>query len=568
MLISLLNFVWIAFCAFLFGFAVCRILTRFHLIADAFPAPDFIFVAGIAALTAFSQWFSIFYRIGILATFVLVLLDALIVLLLFRSLKEWIITFFHSCNIYRYLFWLSLAAFFFSILASTAPVVYDTSLYHVQAIEWIEKYGVVKGLGNLHNRLAYNSSFFALQALFSWNSIVGQSLHGMNCLLALFFSSYAVSRIWSYFRQSVSSCYPVLEQIFNFLILYQIFSSATGLSSPGTDLLPMLLILYIFSRWSRDPEQLPFLFLTAVFGATVKLSIASLVIIGIPLCITVLLQKRWKQFFCYAILCLYLALPFLIRNILISGYLLYPSTLLDLFSVDWKMPAYTVTFDNHEIIAWGRRLNDVNKYGWPITRWFPIWFSDISFSEKMLFAGHILFIPLAVFRILFSILKRKTDAITGMFTVSLVGLLTWFFSSPLIRYGNVYLCLIPAICAGQLLHRWKFTRRVTQVLLPLAGCILVTWMPLSVIPKYPVIRLINPNDYEAFACSTREIAPGIQIYYPTETPERTGYDTFPSTPYPKRLDLIELRGDSLEDGFRIRPEFKDRKITTYGDILP
>ena len=97
---------------------------------------------------------------------------------------------------------------------------------------------------------------------------------------------------------------------------------------------------------------------------------------------------------------------------------------------------------------------------------------------------------------------------------------------------------------------------------------MLIWMPVSVLPKYPVIRLINPNDYESFVCDTYEIAPDIKIYYPAEIPDRTGYDTFPSTPYPKRLELIELRGDSLEDGFRIKSELKGKNITTYGDVLP
>ena len=41
----------------------------------------------------------------------------------------------------------------------------DTGLYHAQAIRWIEEYGVVCGLGNLHSRFAYNSAAFALCAL-------------------------------------------------------------------------------------------------------------------------------------------------------------------------------------------------------------------------------------------------------------------------------------------------------------------------------------------------------------------------------------------------------------------
>ena len=50
---------------------------------------------------------------------------------------------------------------------------YDTYLYHAQAIRWIEEYGVVPGLGNLHHRFAYNNSVFSLQALFSLSFLLG-----------------------------------------------------------------------------------------------------------------------------------------------------------------------------------------------------------------------------------------------------------------------------------------------------------------------------------------------------------------------------------------------------------
>lgn len=57
---------------------------------------------------------------------------------------------------------------------------YDSDLYHAQSIRWIEEYGVVPGLGNLHERFAYNSSFFALSALFSMKFLCGTSMHTMS----------------------------------------------------------------------------------------------------------------------------------------------------------------------------------------------------------------------------------------------------------------------------------------------------------------------------------------------------------------------------------------------------
>lgn len=69
----------------------------------------------------------------------------------------------------------------------------DTTLYHIQAVHWIEEYGVMPGLGNLHNRFAYNSAFMPLQALFSLRWLIGNSLHTLNGFICCVFLVYARS---------------------------------------------------------------------------------------------------------------------------------------------------------------------------------------------------------------------------------------------------------------------------------------------------------------------------------------------------------------------------------------
>ena len=77
--------------------------------------------------------------------------------------------------------WLLLASVLLFLLyaygTSRGILHYDTALYHAQSIRWIEEYGIVKGLGNLHCRLAYNSASFALSALYSMAFLGGQSYH-------------------------------------------------------------------------------------------------------------------------------------------------------------------------------------------------------------------------------------------------------------------------------------------------------------------------------------------------------------------------------------------------------
>ena len=65
----------------------------------------------------------------------------------------------------------------FSYGTSRGYLHYDTSLYHAQSIRWIEEYGVVPGLASLQLRYGYNSSAFAMTALYSFRDFVGQSLH-------------------------------------------------------------------------------------------------------------------------------------------------------------------------------------------------------------------------------------------------------------------------------------------------------------------------------------------------------------------------------------------------------
>ena len=58
---------------------------------------------------------------------------------------------------------------------------------------------------------------------------------------------------------------------------------------------------------------------------------------------------------------------------------------------------------------------------------------------------------------------------------------------------------------------------------------------------------------------------GIDMYVPTED-AYCGYYYMPSLPYGKTLDFIELRGQALEDGFRVKEEAKGLTFSNSGQI--
>ena len=74
---------------------------------------------------------------------------------------------------------------------------------------------------------------------------------------------------------------------------------------------------------------------------------------------------------------------------------------------------------------------------------------------------------------------------------------------------------------------------------------------------------IRQEDYEWRLTTNRELKDGIKVWLPIEG-DQSSADVFPCVPYGAMLDKIELRGDSLKEGFRMKAECKDMHLNEYG----
>lgn len=192
MIYTLLCWVIIGISAFLWGLAVLVMLSKFN---DYYERSlDMILMTGLCVLTVYAQFFSLFRRVNRAAFVGMIFVDAILMVLVRKRVWNWFRELMNARK--HFLMYRLLPTVVIGIvvleLASGWVGHYDTYLYHAQAIHWIEEYGVVPGLGNLHSRLAYNSSFLSLQALFSLKFLAGQSLHSMNGFVMWILLSYAV----------------------------------------------------------------------------------------------------------------------------------------------------------------------------------------------------------------------------------------------------------------------------------------------------------------------------------------------------------------------------------------
>ncbi|MGN0277902.1 MAG: LIC_10190 family membrane protein [Lachnospiraceae bacterium] len=551
--------------AYIFGRTIVDRIYRRDL--QTMGKPDVYIMTGIVFLNVYAEFFSLFYKVAGIACTLLGVAGIVIILLYIirrrRCMTDSQITTHGSLVKYRREMIVAALCLFFTLVWTTRePWHYDTGLYHAQAIRWIEEYGVVPGLGNLQMRLAYNSAFMSLQALFSLGWLVGQSLHSLNGFFCFAALTWALTTIRVRSTEE-RKAWQTSDWLKTAMVIY-IVIVRNSISSCGTDILSMLLLLYVSAKWceaaEREEKSLNswcFCCLLSVYALTVKLSAAVLVLLVIYPAYRLLKEKKYRKILGNLLAGIVIALPFLIRNVIISGYLIYPYSGIDLFQVDWKMDVAILEMDRQDITMYGRGITNAEDYGKTLVEWLPEWFLSKEWNDKVIIICGVAAAIVVCWQLI-RYLRRKNYEKSVFLAVSIGGLLFWMVSAPLMRYGEVYFFVLIAIALGE----WQYRYR-DRALMLLAAVLLVPLMAIYVsgvkeLPQLEAKYLVRQPDYLAWPASMYEVD-GEYIWLP-DSGDQVGYAAFPNTSSEKQLKTLILRGDSLKDGFRHGGVREPRKV--------
>lgn len=556
MLMVLFSWLVTGTAAFIFGKAIVDRVYRYDL--QTMGKLDIYIVTGIVFLNVYAQFFSILYKVAGIACTILGIAGAGIVFLYMLrrkgSLGSYKSAMTDSFIKYKAQIVITVFCLFLTLVWTTRqPWHYDTGLYHAQAIHWIEEYGVVPGLGNLQMRLAYNSAFMSLQALFSLEWLVGQSLHSLNGFLCFIGLTWALTTVKIRDKYRNKSVWQVSDLLKAAMVIY-IVTQRSHISSCGTDILSMLLLLYISAKWcelaerrERSVDPWCFCCLLGVYAVTVKLSAAVLVLLVIYPAYLLIREKKYKKIFGNLLAGILIVLPFLIRNVIISGYLIYPYSGIDLFDVDWKMDEAILEMDRQDITMFGRGITNADEYSKTLAEWLPDWFFVKTWDEKLIIICGVAAAAAAVYK-LFGYVRSRNYGKSVFIAVSLGGLLFWLASAPLMRYGEVYFFVLIAFALGE--WRCRYREKILSILaLILVVPFLVIYTgKVKDLPELEPKYWIRQPDYVAWQASQYDVD-GVYIWLP-DSGDQVGYFAFPNTSSEKQLRTLALRGDSLRDGFR------------------
>jgi hypothetical protein len=233
--------------------------------------------------------------------------------------------------------------------------------------------------------------------------------------------------------------------------------------------------------------------------------------------------------------------PWIIGNVLICGYLLYPFNGIDLFKVDWKVPGYYFDFDKIVLSSWGK-VGGQDIYVTQKMRfweWMPIWLSRLDMLNMALVAGFVASTPVLLF-----FMPKNKKAIWPILFV-LVSFLLIFLNGPHPRFLFGYMVSSLAFVFYFIGDRIPF--KMPSFALPVLGALLSGFLLFKLFADGSLQQgLLKPKPYPNEILEERSLG-NFKFHVSKQT--NLCWDKFPSTYY--FIDSVELRGKSVEEGFRV-----------------
>ena len=454
-------------------------------------------------------------------------------------------------------------------LASASDITYDTGLYHAQSIHWIESYKVVPGIANIQDRIGFNSNLFLLAAF--WGNadegLFSYQVPGLVIFSALL--TYCLFLMRKSRRALALSGFIAGGYLFYLLLEKGI---VVWFASPTADLSAAFLSWTIFllameKVQSGSTEEFDMatiaLVILGLFDATLKLSTVPILLAAVYFLWMAKSSFSLPKLTGLAAFGTLMFIPWVVRNIFVSGYLFFPLYQLDILSVDWKVPRDIAKLAAETVIAWGRVPYEKPAAAMALSfsEWLPRWYEGLPRADLYLVNSILI---LLAFCALFLILKKRVPgSIQGhlpIVFILLVGCAYWFIQSPSPRFGYGFLVTLLLVLLSSVVFpiieknkRWgNGVMLLAQVALigilfqSILGIPQRSWKHYSDTYKSLPVAEVVPVNID----TTVVFVPGVNAGNVQDDDAQCWYDAFPCMPF--KQPGLHMRGEKIEDGFYIK----------------
>lgn len=333
---------------------------------------------------------------------------------------------------------------------------YDTGLYGAQAVRWFITYPLVPGLGNLLGQLGFNSSVFLWFAALDQGPWRGLAYHLFDGFLVAALFACIIPAAFRILRSESTS--PI-DWFWTLLFVPgTIWATTSKIVGTNTDLPTSVVCLVaaamLFRALGEEPPEpgtgmsdsrsVELVMAMTLFSLAVTFKISSVVFASMGW--TVAVVRLWmlrlnapsgkRQLMWGVILSAAIVLPWIGRGIVLTGYPLFPSTVLAI-PVDWRVPALKAQLQADFARSFARvpELTYEYAHGWS---WLRPWFRELVRERE----GFLIPLFLALAGGAAGIIRtargnrRSLPQCLWLLAPSLGGLIFWFLEAPAMRFGE------------------------------------------------------------------------------------------------------------------------------------
>lgn len=384
--------------------------------------------SGLFVVTILASVWAIFERINIEFHIVLLLLNIFIWKKEYKNLtlllKRFLFDLKQITSIFKWFF----IIISFLILAQSAnvPVLPDNASYYIQTIKWLNEYGFVTGLANLHLFLGQTSGWHITQSVYNF-SFLYDNFHHLNGYILLLGNFWAFQRLHSYFanKNLIDLAFGLLP--LSYLLLFQF------VSSPSPDLpiyIFSLLLIYLFLNTDKEniSNNFPLMIVIALFLIYIK--ITAFLLFTFPIIVLFQNYNLLKQHLSKVIILSGLIfILFVAKNYIITGYPLFPLIAFDVFELQHQVPKNVMDF------FFGQKM--MHSF------YIPFVVTEISFFEQLRLYffhngidGYIALTTIILLVILPIFIQKQSNKnqLWFIYTIFITNLILLWLTSPQIRF--------------------------------------------------------------------------------------------------------------------------------------
>ena len=433
MLISLLAWTYLSILCLVWGHMLLYIITPVEKDDAAWPHPCLVCLAGLAAVSSLSFGLSLAIPLGGKAH--VIFLGCALLWLLNKKARRQIRMLLHRLfENYTTLPSVLLAAGIAMVLVISVHTINhpDTLIYHAKAIFLLQRYPPIPGIANLRVQLGYQSCWFA--ALAVTNPFPQQYdiifLNGSVLCWFLIYVAPTLRRSWT--------CWALLA--YSLASWTQIRLTA---ASASPDFIVALycwaaILAFLDDHPARRNSCRALVVIFCMAAVLTKMSGMMILLLAVP----ALAAGKPAETLKLLAWCLVSTVILCVRNVLASGYMLFPSSWPDVFNVPWKIPL-TYMRQNRDYTTEYAFMSNASPGTFlslsPVQKILE-WWSHIELPDRVLLlaiAGGLLV------RLGLIIVRRDRSFLSGRnvfpFLVALAGSCLWMLKIPSPRFGTGFL---------------------------------------------------------------------------------------------------------------------------------